>query len=248
MTSRPDIKRNKKDMPTPNFFFERKLWRQGFSYVAGVDEVGRGCFAGPVVAAAVSFDKKVKIPPEIKINDSKKLTPKQREKAEKWIKENSAFWGIGEVSASVINRLGMAKATKMAFRRAINNANNKRKGGINFLLIDAFYIPYLRGFPSRRKNARKNHNLTDSKARQLAIVNGDEKSISIAAASILAKVYRDSVMRRLGEKPFYKKYGWIKNKGYGTYEHREAIKKYGITRYHRRDFIKTFLSKKKFSN
>lgn len=225
-------------MKFPNFSFEKSQWKKGLKFVAGVDEVGRGSFAGPVVAASVVFEKNTKIPKDIKINDSKKLTPKQREKAADWIKKNACSWAIGEVSASVINRVGMAKATKMAFRRAVVNANRNAKGRIDFLLIDAFYVPYLRGFPAGRKSAKKRHRTTDSRTRQLAIVNGDEKSMSIAAASIVAKIHRDSVMERLGRKSGYKKYGWDKNKGYGTDKHQRAIKKYGITRYHRKSFIK----------
>ncbi|MEK7112115.1 MAG: ribonuclease HII [Patescibacteria group bacterium] len=212
-------------MKTPNFFFERKLWKKGFKHIAGVDEVGRGCFAGPVVAGCVIFENGLQIPENIKINDSKKLTPRQRERANHWIKENALSWGIGEVSASVINRLGMAKATKMAFRKAISEARKRLGIGIDFLLVDAFFIPYVRGNP---------------KGRQMAIVDGDEKSISIGAASIIAKVYRDNLMVELGKKPKFIKYGWGKNKGYGTKEHQLAIKKYGITRYHRRAFVKNF--------
>jgi len=206
----------------PNFYFEKKYWKQGFKLVAGADEVGRGSFAGPVVAACVVYlpeisKPKFQLPNRIRINDSKKLTPKQRKEAEVWIKDNALSWGIGETSASLINRIGMGKATKIAFRRAIKATRSK----LDFLLIDAFFIPYVRGL--RRKN-------------QKAIVNGDEKSFTIASASIIAKVYRDNLMIGLSEK--YPNFGWERNKGYGTLEHRRAIKKYGPTRLHRKDFIK----------
>lgn len=228
-------------MDKPNFLYEKKLWRKDFKFVAGLDEVGRGCFAGPVVAAACVFAPNSKFPAssaggqfsisknekeKIVINDSKKLTPKQREKASEWIKENSLAWGIGEGPASLINRVGLGKATKVAFRRAIIQANSRLDSKIDFLLIDAFYIPFVRGI--RRKN-------------QLAIIDGDEKIFSVAAASIIAKVYRDKLMVSLSKKPKYKKYGWGRNKGYGTKEHQEAIKKYGITGYHRKSFVSTFL-------
>lgn len=232
-------------MTHPNFSFEKDRWKKGFKLIAGADEVGRGCFAGPVTAGVVVFKRGTKFPKDIKIDDSKKLTPKQREKAFDWIEKNVYSWAVGEVGASTINRVGMAKATRAAFRRAVKNANNKAKGRIDFLLIDAFYIPYLRGFPARNKKARKDHDLVDSRARQLAIKNGDEKSFSIAAASIVAKVHRDSHMSRLGAKPRYKRYLWGKNKGYGTRQHGEAIEKYGISKYHRKDFVKTYLSKNK---
>ncbi len=232
-------------MKLPDFSLERRLWRKGFKAVAGVDEVGRGCFAGPVVAAAVAFapikNLKFKIKNYgIRIDDSKKLRPKQREKAEKWIKENALSWGIGEASATLINRIGMARATNAAFRRAIINC----KLSIDYLLIDAFYIPYVNGIQMPRKNARKNHASRDSRARQKAITHGDEKSLSIAAASIIAKVYRDKIMLGLSKQSKYKKYGWGRNKGYGTREHQGAIRKHGLTRYHRKAFVETFLSNK----
>ena len=217
-------------MLTPDFRYEKKLWRK-YKSIAGVDEVGRGCFAGPVVAGCVVFTKDLQIPKDVKINDSKKLTPRQREKGDRWIRQKAASWGVGEVSASAINRLGMAKATKMAFRKSISIARKRFEKSIDYLLIDAFFIPYVRGNP---------------KGRQMAIIDGDQKSVSIAAASIIAKVYRDKVMLRLSKNPKYKKYGWGRNKGYGTKEHQSAIKKYGISRFHRKDFVKNFLPKASF--
>lgn len=221
----------------PGFFFERKIWKKGYKTIAGTDEVGRGCFAGPVVAAAVVFspilNTKYGIPNTIVIDDSKRLRPRQRELSAEWIKKNALAWGIGETSAADINRLGMSKATKKAFRKAISQARQKLEQRIDYLLIDAFFIPYIPGLPTRRKKTR----------RQLPIVGGDQKSVSIAAASIIAKVYRDNLMLRLSKRPKFKKYGWGRNKGYGTKEHQKAIKKYGITRYHRKAFVETFLSK-----
>lgn len=212
-----------------NFKFEKEFWKKGFDYVAGCDEVGRGCFAGPLVTGVVVFGKKTVVESGIIINDSKKVKPKQREKASKWIKKNALSWGIGEVSVSVINRVGIAKATQAAMRKAIVAANKRMDSArIDFLLVDAFYVPYMKGL--RRKN-------------QKAIVHGDEKSLSIAAASIIAKVYRDGLMLALSRNPKYKKYGWGRNKGYGTKEHQESIKKFGLTRYHRKQFVGTFLSK-----
>lgn len=242
----------------PDFRYEKRLWKRGYRVVAGADEVGRGAWAGPIVAGAVVFApapqnkiSKIKNQKGVRIDDSKKLTPKERERAEKWIKKNALCWGLGQASVSEINKYGMGKASKMAFRRAVGECNKKlgyrwsvislqssvvsrqlsdnrkprtetRKLKTEFLLIDAFYLPYTRGI--RRKN-------------QLAIVNGDEKCFSIAAASILAKVYRDKLMRKLSRR--YPRYKWAKNKGYGTREHQDAIRKYGITRLHRRKFIKS---------
>ena len=208
----------------PNFRFERRLWARGYKFVAGVDEVGRGSFAGPVVAAAVAFaPTSNEIPKGIIINDSKKLAPKTRERASFWIKRKALCYGIGRASVSQINRVGIKKASEIAFRKAIINC----KFSINYLLIDAFYIPYVKGL--RRKN-------------QKAIIKGDTKSVSIAAASIIAKVYRDKLMTDLSKKEKFKKYKWIKNKGYGTKEHRAAIKKHGLTRQHRKTFVETWLN------
>ena len=241
-------------MRLPNFSIERKVWKK-YEFVAGVDEVGRGCFEGPVVAGCVVFGSEgvlsltspTALPPankhgapsvglpgsrhpflNVRIDDSKKLTPKQREIADKWIRKNARAFGIGEASVSQINRLGIKKATEIAFRKAIVNCELS----IDYLLVDAFYIPYVKGL--RRKN-------------QKAIIKGDNKSISIAAASIIAKVYRDKLMTDLGKKPKYRKYKWVKNKGYGTQEHRNAIRKYGLTRQHRNKFVETWLNNSFFS-
>ncbi|OGM26380.1 hypothetical protein A3D00_04450 [Candidatus Woesebacteria bacterium RIFCSPHIGHO2_02_FULL_38_9] len=213
-------------MKHPDFKFEKRLWKKKYSLVAGLDEVGRGSFAGPVVAAAVVFVAGIDITPGvILINDSKKLTPSQREKADVWIKENTLAWGIGEAPTSAINRIGIAKATKAAFRKAVIEVNKKLPSAVDFLLIDAIFISYVRGL--RRKN-------------QLAIIHGDEKSFSIAAASIIAKVYRDNIMKKISKSPKLRVYGWERNKGYGTKEHQSAILKYGLTRYHRKTFVETF--------
>lgn len=232
-------------MKLPNFSFEKKLWKKSFKYVAGLDEVGRGPFAGPIIAGCVVFKPETKIPKNISINDSKKLTSKKRIIARKWIINNALTWGTGEVTARVIDRVGISKAAQMAFRRAIENANSRMERRVDYLLIDAFFIPYVWGLPMRRKAARKNLDLKDGRARQLAIVKGDQRSISIAAASIIAKVYRDSVMKSLSEKPRYTRYGWDKNKGYGTKEHGNAIRKFGISKYHRKQFVNTYLSRNK---
>jgi ribonuclease HII len=206
-----------------NSDFEGKLWRKGYPVVAGVDEVGRGSLAGPIVAGCVSFPKNFEflIPKGIRIDDSKKLTAIQRERSDGWIRENCLSWGVGEASVAQINRLGIKKAGEIAFRKAISKVNP------NFLLIDAFFIPYVRGL--RRKN-------------QQAIINGDEKSLSIAAASIIAKVYRDRLMIKLGSDKKYKNYEWAKNKGYGTKMHQRAIKKFGVTKLHRKLFVRNFVS------
>jgi len=240
----------------PDFNYERQFWRKGFSVVIGIDEVGRGCFAGPVVAAAVAFapisNLKLKIE-NLGINDSKLLKPKEREQLAYEIKKYALAWDVTEVGVSVINRIGIGRATQKAMRKAVGDIARLKKKKTKkqysniaiqqytnlFVLVDGFHIRYLRGFGLRN---------------QKAIKKGDQKSISIAAASILAKVYRDKLMQRLSKKyPRYEWgrnkqslfratnkdiYGWARNKGYGTKEHQKAIKEYGLTRYHRKEFVK----------
>jgi ribonuclease HII len=199
----------------PDFNFEETLWKEGVKVIGGVDEVGRGAFAGPVVAACVIYNKKQKI--DVLIHDSKKLTQKQREKASIWIK-NHTIWGIGSASAYEIDKLGIVKATNKAFREAIRNCNTD----VNHLIIDAFFVPRVRGI---------------SQKNQTPIIKGDTQSISIASASIIAKVYRDEVMTKLAKNKNYKPYGWERNKGYGTKEHRNTIKTIGKSRLHRVSFL-----------
>lgn len=201
----------------PDFEIEKGIWRSGFRVVGGMDEVGRGSFAGPVVAGVVVFERSIK--PPIKINDSKKLTAKQREEADRWIRDNALIVKLGQASVTQINKLGIKKATDVAFRRAVAGLK------LDYLLIDAFYVPYVRGLKMES---------------QKAIIKGDSLSYSIAAASIVAKVYRDNLMINLSQE--YSHYFWQENKGYGTKFHREAIKKYGPSKFHRKDFIKNCVS------
>lgn len=219
-------------MKLPDFEYEKRVWRKGFRFVSGADEVGRGALAGPIVAGAVVWYVRSARPLEeiqkVEINDSKKLSAQRREKLAKLIKENALAWGVGEVSVAFINKHGIVRAMRAAFRKAIADCNRKLEvegGKADFLLVDAFYVPYTKGL--RRKN-------------QLAIIKGDEKSISIAAASIVAKVYRDELMRKLSRK--HRKYKWNANKGYGTRRHIEAIKKHGVTRLHRKAFVRKLTS------
>lgn len=204
-------------MTHPTLNEEKRLWQQGFSHIAGVDEVGRGSFAGPVVAAAVILPKNFNATNEI--NDSKLLTYGKREKLAKIIKDNAVTYAIAEVDVSVINRSGIGKATQQAFAIAIQ----KLFIIPDFILIDAYYIQSL------------------SKKNQKPIVHGDRLSISIAAASILAKVYRDEHMKQLPT--VYAVYDFAANKGYGTKKHQEAIRRYGLCDIHRTSFDLT-----KFTN
>lgn len=200
----------------PNFNEEQYFWKQGLQYIAGVDEVGRGCFAGPVVAAAVILPRNFTSPRPI--NDSKKLSAKIRTELAEVIKQQALAFAIAEVSVQVINQVGIGKATQQAFVNAIAQLQPKPE----YILIDAFYI----------KNLPK-HN-------QKPLIHGDGLSISIAAASILAKVHRDAIMEHQHQR--YEVYDFATNKGYGTKKHRDAIGKYGLCDLHRQSFnLKKFL-------
>ncbi len=215
-------------MRKPTFSEEKKLWNRGCNFVIGVDEVGRGSFAGPVVAGAVVF-KRYPYQPRAKniladINDSKLLRPKKREELSRIIKKEALLHSIAIVGVPIINKVGVGKASEMAIRKAIKiivtkiMEIEKSKPPI-FVLADGFHIRYIRGI---------------GLINQKAIIRGDRKSISIAAASIIAKVYRDKLMIALNKK--YKGYKFSKNKGYGTKEHRMALAKYGLSKMHRRSF------------
>ncbi|OGY26232.1 MAG: ribonuclease HII [Candidatus Woykebacteria bacterium RBG_16_44_10] len=197
-----------------NFEYERDLWGRGVQCIAGIDEVGRGAWAGPVVAAAVVFPPF--FDPGFKLFDSKLLLPKQREELAEKINK-TAVVGIGVVGVPTINKVGIGKATQKAFRRSIHSLSCN----CQHYLIDAFYIRY---WP--REN-------------QLPIKKGDRICASIAAASIVAKVYRDNLMRGLAEK--YPRYGFDAHKGYGTSFHQEQIRKYKLSGIHRKSFNLTFL-------
>ena len=212
----------------PDLKLENNLWEKNFNIIGGIDEVGRGAFAGPVVASCVCFTKDIDVPSGVEINDSKKLTQKKRETAYLWIINNAFIYGVGKGSVTEINRGGLGVAVKRAIRRAVTSAQRRRNFSINYMLLDAFNIPRMKSFPVKIN------------PRQLAIVKGDEKSFSIAAASIVAKVERDLLMRELGSKAIYKKYNWVKNKGYGTLSHRKSILTHGITPHHRVEFVNTF--------
>ena len=199
-----------------HFFEEKKLWSNGIKHVAGVDEVGRGSWAGPVVAAAVIFPKEVNFPEEL--YDSKLILPRHRERLAKLIYEHSISVGIGTVGVAVINKIGISRATQKAFRKALNLLSVAPER----ILIDAFYIKHL------------------SRENQTPIKKGDQVSATIAAASIVAKVHRDSLMRKLGR--VYPEYRFGVHKGYGTLAHQEAIRKYNFCKLHRKSFNLYYLT------
>ena len=176
--------------------------------IVGVDEVGRGCLAGPVFAAAVILDKKINTE---EIKDSKKMSFKKRILVSKYIKKNSVY-AVGKASVSEIEKINILNASLLSMKRALNKLKTKP----SLAYIDGLFAP-------------KNSNV-----RCKTFVKGDEKITCIAAASIIAKVSRDLFMIRLSKK--YPKYNWHKNFGYGTNDHMSGLKKYGITKHHRRKF------------
>lgn len=188
--------------------FERKAHGFGYRFVAGVDEAGRGPLAGPVVAAAVILPAGYDHPG---INDSKKLSPRQRGKLYETIMRDAVSVGIGVVEAPIIDALNILQATLNAMKEAVFTLSPPP----DYLLIDGL-------------------NRIDIETPQETIISGDSRSLSVAAASIIAKVSRDRMMEMYHRQ--FPQYNFLRNKGYGTREHREAILQYGRSKIHRRSF------------
>lgn len=203
--------------------YEREYLKLGYKYICGIDEVGRGCLFGPVTATAVIMPLSLENNKDIinGIEDSKKLTAKKREELSKKIIEKSISYSIYSISEKTIDEINILNATKLAMINAVKNL----KINPDILFIDALKI--------------------DIDIKQISIIKGDLKSYSIGCASILAKFCRDEIMNNLPEE--YQKYKISKNKGYGTKEHLEAIKKYGPSNMHRFSFepIKSYNHKDK---
>ena len=187
--------------------------------IAGVDEVGRGSLVGPVFAASVVFKKNVD---KKKIIDSKKLSRNQRILLEKYIKKNS-IWTVGSASLKEIEKLNILNASLLAMKRSIKKLKSKP----SLIMIDGNKLPIMSGYKLK------------------SIIKGDEKVAEISAASIIAKVSRDRLISKMSKK--FTKYAWNRNSGYGTKEHLRAIKKFGVTKHHRKTFgpIHNILSPKK---
>lgn len=193
-----------------NYEYEEKYISEGFQYICGVDEAGRGPLAGPVFAAAVILPLGLS---ELGINDSKKLSEKKRELLFEKIKENAISFSIASADEKEIDELNILNATFLAMKRAVDGLKIKP----SVILVDG--------------NRKPNTGILEE-----TIVKGDSKSVSIAAASILAKVSRDRYMKELDKK--YPEYQFAKHKGYPTKLHYELIKEYGISPVHRLSFLK----------
>ena len=200
-------------MPLPDLSFEHEASRQGYQLIAGIDEAGRGSLAGPVVAAAVI------LPPGLMIdgvNDSKKLTPRRREALYQVIHQHALATGIGVVGNEDIDRINILRATIMAMEMAVKNL----KIPPDYLLIDAV-------------------SLSDSRIPHRPIIKGDMLSVSIASASIVAKVTRDRLMT--DEHSLFPQYNFMTHKGYGTRDHVSRLRLYGPSIIHRKSFLKRLL-------
>jgi ribonuclease HII len=199
-----------------NLEIERALWLQNIESIAGVDEAGRGPLAGPVVAAAVMFPRECMIEG---VNDSKKCTAKQREELFPLIMKQALSVGVGIVGHEVIDRINILQATIVAMRKSIENMNIQPE----YAIIDG-------------------NSFTHESLRFQNIIGGDATSFTIAAASIVAKVIRDRLMCDFDIR--FPQYGFARHKGYGTRQHIEAIRTYGLCEIHRRSFHPSALQKK----
>ncbi len=205
-------------MNPPTFKEERALWKKGYKFVVGIDEVGRGPLAGPVVVAACMFRPNFMMPRALlkELRDSKKLSVKKRLKFYRFFRSHpAAQWGIGSVSEKTIDAINIFQATKLAMKRALVRLE-KKAGKADFLLIDGTF-------------------LIESKVSQKSITKGDELVASCAVASIMAKVTRDRMMARYHK--IYPAYGFDRHKGYGTRTHMQKLKEHGPCLIHRKTFI-----------
>lgn len=197
----------------PNLQFETELWHSGLHLVAGVDEAGRGALAGPVAAGAVilPYDEPDLMNRLAGVRDSKEMSSEAREYWAGIIKGTAVAWGVGLATAHEIDQLRIVPATRLAVKRAAAEL----PGSTEHMLVDYLKLP-------------------EVEIPQTSLVKGDSRSLSIAAASILAKTTRDALMIALSDK--YPEYGWKKNKGYGTLAHRRALDELGPCAEHRRSF------------
>ena len=213
MTKQERIEKQKErlaEMKVP----EAELRAEGYRYVAGVDEVGRGPLAGPVVAAAVVLPEDFDV---LGVDDSKKLSEKKREELFEIIKERAVAYGIGMADEKVIDEINILQATKLAMRRALDELAQKLGGQPDFVLFDAMQID-------------------EVQVPQRSVIKGDATCLCIAAASIIAKVTRDRMMCEYAKE--FPGYAFEKNKGYGTKAHYEGLRELGPCTLHRTTFLK----------
>jgi ribonuclease HII len=197
---------------SPDLSFESALWSQGLQFIAGIDEAGRGALAGPVAAGVVILPARQDLPTQLSgVRDSKQMTPDQRAQWAQKLRLIALAWGVGFAKASEIDALGIVPATRLAAQRALQQLSIQPQ----HLLLDFLQLPQV-SLP------------------QTPLVKGDERSLSIAAASILAKTTRDALLCDFERQ--YPGYGFASHKGYGTAAHRLAIQRLGLSPIHRRSF------------
>jgi ribonuclease HII len=197
---------------SPDLSFERALWSQGLQLIAGIDEAGRGALAGPVAAGVVILPARQDLPTQLSgVRDSKQMTPDQRAEWAQKLCLIALAWGVGLASAGEIDALGIVPATRLAAQRALQQLSPQPQ----HLLLDFLQLPQV-SLP------------------QTPLVKGDERSLSIAAASILAKTTRDALLCDFERQ--YPGYGFASHKGYGTVAHRLAMQRLGLSPIHRRSF------------
>ena len=217
-----------------NFDYLISKEKQGF-FLIGIDEVGRGALAGPVISCAFTWKKKItkeiNDPLLLQINDSKKLNSKIRNEIFNIISKYGCF-GLGYASVLEIEKLNILNATFLSMKRAFDSLLEKLMNGKKRLLFSRLQSYLL--IDGNKKNPY-------IKCPQTAIIDGDEKSSLIAAASIVAKVYRDTLMEKISRLESNKKYSWQTNVGYGTKHHKKTIKDYGLTPFHRKLFVRKIL-------
>lgn len=212
-------------MNKPNLFYEKKFWKKGY-VICGIDEVGRGAFAGPLTAAGAILKpnlskKDLENLQAVGINDSKLIKSDKRKEIIKFVHKYILYSTIQSISVDHINRFGIGNTNKLAFQMVVRDVSHKLKNTQLFYLTDCFPIS------ETEKSIQEN------------IIRGDQISISIALASIIAKVHRDTYMEGLSFK--FPEYGFEKHKGYGTKLHRENIKTHGASPHHRSKFVARYV-------
>ncbi|WP_287127899.1 ribonuclease HII [Candidatus Cyanaurora vandensis] len=197
-------------MPSPTLEREQSLWQEGYTRLAAVDEVGRGPWAGPVVAVAVVLPSTVTMADLPGVRDSKQLTPRRRQELVPLIQSIALGYGVGLAEVAEIDRINIRQATHQAMVRALAGVMP-----VDHVLVDGLRVPELG-------------------EHQTWVVRGDGQCLAIACASVLAKVYRDQLMQGLAQE--FPGYGWERNSGYGTRAHQQALRQFGVTPHHRHSF------------
>lgn len=218
-----------------NLAIEKKIWKKNY-LVVGIDEVGRGSLAGPLTIASICYSPTISLSSDKErffIRDSKKTSPKKREELALWIKKNCLFFSLVNISQTIIDKYGIVYAFEKGVEAVIKKTIKKTNRQKLAVFIDGFLVKKI------------NSIFKNKVVFQQALIKGDDRCFSIASASIVAKVHRDRLMTRLAKK--YPHYHLDKNKGYGTKEHFQALRRYGLAKIHRRSYLRKFLDIRRLS-